>query len=138
MRLGDGAPAAAGHHGVSLRSVGKAARDGARRQAEETGTWAIPVLKTVAQTGEGMEELVRTLDRHAVYLHESGELSRRRQRRLAERVRAVVERQLRMLAWVDGRGEEMLEESLPALESGAESPYAVAARIVRAMGLGTP
>ncbi|HEX7240094.1 MAG TPA: hypothetical protein VF263_07505, partial [Longimicrobiaceae bacterium] len=102
------------------------------------GGWAIPVLKTVGQTGEGIDELVRTLDRHAVYLRESGELSRRRQRRLAERVRAVVDREMKRRAWVDGRGEEMLEESLPALESGEESPYTVAARIVRAIDAGTP
>lgn len=138
MRLGDGMPAAAGHHGVSLRSVGKAAREKSRDVAEERGGWAIPVLKTVAQTGEGMEELVRTLDRHAVYLQESGEMSRRRRRRMAERARAVVDRRLRTLAWVDGRGAEILEESLPALESGAESPYTVAARIVRDLGVETP
>ena len=137
MRLGEGAPAAAGHHGVSLRTVGRASRERSRQAAEEQGGWAIPVLKTVAQSGEGMDELVRTLDRHAVYLRESGELSRRRQRRLAERVRAVVDRELKKLAWVGGRGEEMLENALPALESGAESPYTVAARIVRAMGLET-
>jgi LAO/AO transport system kinase len=95
------------------------------------------VLKTVAQTGEGIDELVRTLDRHALYLRESGELSRRRQNRLAERVRAVVDRAMKKRAWTDGRGEEILEESLPALETGAESPYTVAARIVRAMGLET-
>jgi LAO/AO transport system kinase len=133
MRLGE-LPQAAGHHGVSLRTVGRAAREGARQRADEAGGWAVPVLKTVAQNGEGVDELVRTLDRHRVYLEESGELSRRRQRRLAERVRAVVERRLQRLAWVRGRGEEILEEALPALEAGEESPYAVATRIVQALG----
>ena len=132
MRLGE-APKAAGHHGVSLKSVGKAAREGARQHAEEAGAWAIPVLKTT-QTGEGVDELLRTVDLHRVYLEESGELSRRRQRRLAERVRAVVERRLQRLAWVSGPGEQMLQDSLPALESGDESPYAVATRIVQALG----
>jgi LAO/AO transport system kinase len=134
MRLGESAPAAAGHHGVSLKTVGRAARERTRQAAAEGSGWAIPVLKTVAQTGEGIDELVRTLDRHAVYLRESGELSRRRQNRLAERVRAVVDREMKRRAWIDGRGEVILEEALPALESGAESPYTVAARIVRAMG----
>lgn len=133
MRLGD-MPQGAGHHGVSLRSVGKAAREGVRKRAEESGGWSIPVLKTVAQSGDGIEELVRTLDRHQVYLEESGELSRRRQARLAERVRAVVDRRLQRLAWVSGPGEGILEEALPALESGEESPYAVASRIVQALG----
>jgi LAO/AO transport system kinase len=137
MRLGEAVPAAAGHHGVSMRSVGKAARERSRQAAQEEGGWAIPVIKTVAQSGEGIEELLATLDKHAVYLERSGELSRRRQARLAERVRAVVQRQLLTFAWRHGPGEELLEEALPALESGSESPYAVAARIVRAMGLST-
>jgi len=136
MRLGDGTPASAGHHGVSLRSVGRASRERSREAAESAGGWAIPVLKTVAQSGEGVDALVDTLDRHAEHLRSTGELSRRRQARLAERVRAVVDRQLRTLAWSDGTAERMLEESLASLESGDESPYAVAARIVRGLGMG--
>jgi LAO/AO transport system kinase len=133
LRLGESAPAAAGHHGVSLKSVGKAARARSRQSASERGGWAIPVLKTVAQSGEGLPDLVETLERHRGYLEESGELVARRRRRHAERVRAVVERELRRLAWAHGPGEEILEKSLPALDSGDESPYSVAARIVRAL-----
>ncbi|HEU0078653.1 MAG TPA: hypothetical protein VFQ76_13460, partial [Longimicrobiaceae bacterium] len=117
------------------KSVQKAARDGVRARAEGSGGWAIPVLKTVAQSGEGLQELARTLDRHRVYLHDSGELSRRRQARLAERVRAVVERRLQRLAWQLGPGEQILSESLRELESGALSPYAVAERIVEELGV---
>jgi len=135
MRLGEAQPAAAGHHGVSLKTVGKAARERSKEAAQEHGKWAIPVLKTVAQSGDGIDELAATLDRHAVYLRESGELSRRRQKRLAERVRAVVDRQLRTLAWRAGPGEQVLRESLERLESGEQSPYGVAAHIVRQMGL---
>ena len=135
MRLGEAQPAAAGHHGVSLRGVGKAARARARDVAAEQGGWAIPVLKTVAQSGDGIEELRATLDRHAVYLSDSGELSRRRRRRAAERVRAVVDRELSRVAWEVGPGEGILDASLGALESGDESPYSVAARIVRALGV---
>src|SRR5688500_8787198 len=134
MRLGE-MPQNAGHHGVSRKSVQKAARQGVQEKAEETGSWAIPVLKTTAQSGEGIEELARTLDRHRVYLDDSGELSRRRQARLAERVRAVVERRLQRLAWRLGPGEEILSESLQALESGELSPYAVAERIVKELGV---
>jgi LAO/AO transport system kinase len=137
MRLGE-APQAAGHHGVSLRTVQKSARDGVRQAALESGGWAIPVLKTTAQSGDGIEELARTLDRHRVYLEESGELSRRRRARLSERVRAVVERRLQRLAWASGRGGALLEQALPALEAGDTSPYAVADRIVGELGMGTP
>jgi LAO/AO transport system kinase len=135
MRLGD-MPASAGHHGVSLKTVQKHAREDCTR-ADETGEWAIPVIRTVAQNGEGLDELQRTLDRHQVYLNESGELSRRRQRRLAERVRAVVERRLQRLVWERGQGDEILRASLAALEAGADSPYTVAERIVGELGVPT-
>ena len=133
MRLGAAGPVAGGHHGVSLQAVGRAAREQRQDALQASGGWAIPVLRTVAQSGEGVEELQATLDRHWSYLQESGELSRRRQRRLAERVRNVVERELRRLAWAAGAGERILAEALPALETGEESPYTVAARIVRAL-----
>lgn len=134
MRLGS-LPQSAGHHGVSLKTVQKAAREGAQAHAAEHGAWAIPVLKTVGQTGEGLDELVRTLDRHRGYLEDSGELSRRRQARLAERVRAVVERRLQRLVWQRGHGEEILAGSLAELERGELSPYAVAERIVDELGV---
>lgn len=130
MRLGEGAAPAAGHHGVSLRTVASSARVRSAEVADDTGTWAVPVLKTVAQKGEGVDEVVATLDRHLGYLHASGELARRRRRRFEERTRAVVERELKALAWRKGPGEGILREALPKLESGEESPYSVAARIV--------
>lgn len=132
MRLGDRrAPAGAAHHGVSLRSLGKVARREHKASLQEAGGWAIPVLKTVAQSGEGTGELLATLDRHGVYLEESGALGERRRRRLAERTKGVVERALRERVWRQGGGEELLRRSLDALEAGDETPYSVAGRIVR-------
>jgi LAO/AO transport system kinase len=136
MRLGS-MPQNAGHHGVSLKSVQKAAREGLQAHAEAEHRWAIPVLRTVGQNGEGVDELARTLDRHRGYLEESGELSKRRQARLAERVRAVVERRLQRLVWQRGRGEEILAGALSELEGGELSPYAVAERIVDELGVQT-
>ena len=130
MRLGEEQPPAAGHHGVSLQTVGRSARERRREARVEQGGWAVPVLKTVAQEGTGIEELLTTLDRHAVYLEESGELAERRRRRFAERTRAAVERELKRLAWQRGSGRELLEQALPLLESGEESPYSLGARIV--------
>jgi LAO/AO transport system kinase len=134
MRLGAAQPAAAGHHGVSLQTVGRAMREQRREKVRDAGAWAIPVLKTIAQDGTGVDELVATLDRHRVYLQESGELERRRAARAAERVRGVVDRELRRLAWQAGPGSRILNESLGALADGSASPYAVAAQIVHALG----
>lgn len=130
MRMGD-ARSGPGHHGAAA-AVGSAARRAGRERVEEAGGWAIPVLKTVAQEGTGVDALVETLERHRGYLRESGELERRRNARLTERVRRLVDRELRRRVWEVGEGEGMLSGAAAELAAG-ESPYAVAARIVGAI-----
>jgi LAO/AO transport system kinase len=92
--------------------------------------WPIPVLETIAETGKDVDRLAGALDVHRAWLAESGELARRRRDRFAERVREVVRRRLMERVWRDGAGESILQESLSELESGASTPYQVAARIV--------
>ena len=41
--------------------------------------WPVSVVMTSTETGEGVEELVRTIDRHRLHLAESGDLAARRQ-----------------------------------------------------------
>lgn len=128
------------HHGVDLgRLRPQGERDGERIRVRSPSpspspeTWDIPVLQAIAETAQGVPDLLAALDRHRGWLVESGELQRRRRARLSRRVKEVVERRLARLAWVDGGGEALLEESLSALEGGRETPYEVAARIVRAI-----
>lgn len=128
MRLGEAA-GGAGHHGVRA-GVGAKARARERERIGAEGGWAIPVLKVVAESGEGVEALVETLDRHSVYLQESGGLARRRRQRVSDRVRSLVERELKRRVWEVGGGETMLREAMPALSDGSLSPYEMAARIV--------
>jgi LAO/AO transport system kinase len=136
------------HHGVDLRRVrvrdASGARTGSRTGAGSAGSvdgpagdqgggpvaWEIPVLKTTAETGEGVPELVVALDDHRAWLDRSGELSTRRRQRLAERVREEVARALLTTAWVERGGAEALDQALPDLEAGTTTPYDVAARIV--------
>ncbi|HUF50950.1 MAG TPA: methylmalonyl Co-A mutase-associated GTPase MeaB [Longimicrobiales bacterium] len=94
--------------------------------------WEIPVLKTIADTGDGVVELAETLDRHRTWLAASGELSRRRRQRLSDRVREEVARSLLRTVWEEQGGATALNRSLPALEAGDTTPYQVAAQIVRA------
>ena len=91
------------------------------------------MLRTVAETGTGVEELERTITGHGTWLDASGERSKRRRQRLSERVREQVARRLQQLAWQQKQGARLLAESLPDLETGRATPYAVAARIVRAV-----
>ena len=130
LRLGSTLKHIPAHHGVIKR---KSAPAPVRPSAPSQEDWVIPVLQTVAETGKGVEELAAAMDNHRTWLRDSGELSKRRQKRLRERVRDAVERRLQDVAWRERGGEVILEAALPELESGKVSPYAVAERIATAV-----
>ena len=92
--------------------------------------WDQPVLTTVASSGDGIGALVAALDRHFEWLYQSGELGRRRERRLAERTREVVERAVRRWVWAETRADDLIRERLPAIASGGHNPYGVAAEVL--------
>jgi LAO/AO transport system kinase len=132
LRTGDALRNLPAHHGVDLKRVRAEEAKAAPAPAEDAH-WSIPVLQTVAETAQGVEELQGALDRHWAWLSGSGERARRRGQRLAEYVRELVGRRMAELIWVEKEGSEALQDALPALESGRETPYEVAARIVRAI-----
>lgn len=119
------------HHGVDLSSVnpGKAARQAAA--AEQDEGWVPPVLRTVAAKGEGVEEVVEALDRHARYLEASGELARRRRDRWREQVIEVAEQRLRRRVWGNAGIQAFIEGQLPAIASGTTSPFGIADELLR-------
>lgn len=146
MHLKDGAalrdvPA---HHGVDLRRLGApAASTAPGAQRDGAGAWEIPVLKTVAQSGEGVPELMEVVDRHRSFLEATGELEARRRARAAGRVRDVVQRELRRLAWAREEVQRILGPGVDEIVAGSETPYSVARKILTALlgpgrGAGAP
>lgn len=141
LRLGDSMKGIPAHHGVQLkraataRSKSKPKGTGGAPAGSDSGVdvegWTIPVLLTTAETGEGLDALMEKLDGHTEWLRASGELERRRRARLEERVRDAVQQRLLVRVWQEGKGGTILEEALPALVAGEQTPYEVAARIVR-------
>lgn len=127
LRLGQALRNVPAHHGVDLKS-----RRAVKEAAAEQGGWQIPVLKSVAHSGEGLPELGAALDRHREWLTRSGQLLQRRRERLRERVREVVDRRLHRHVWRETGGDDILASALDALVAGRESPYEVADRIVSA------
>lgn len=80
-------------------AVNKSDRDGADtavrelRAMIELGTWTgwkPPVVKTVASTGVGIDELLQAIDDHQAWLESSGERRVRRLRRIREEITALV------------------------------------------------
>ncbi len=120
------------HHGVDLKKVNnpaKAAREAAA--ATDASGWTPPVLATMAEKGTGTEELIAAVDRHFDYLESSGALRARRRERLRERVVEVVEYGVKRRLWRDESTSAWIDEQLPAMESGATTPFAVAEELLR-------
>jgi LAO/AO transport system kinase len=139
--LGDGIQAAkAGILEIGdVYVVNKADRDGAEQVRRELrsmtalserpdGAWRAPIQLTVAQTGQGIEELVGEVDRHRAWLAESGSLAARRTRRAREEIEALAVAALRERWSVAGLGD--VDGLAAAVVEGELDPYAAADRLV--------
>lgn len=143
--MGDGIQAAkAGILEVAdVLAVNKADREGASRTsrdlrhmvamaARDDGGWTPPVVRTVATSGDGVDELVEAVDGHRAWLGEDG-LRVRRVRRAAGEVEALALEALR--ARVGGvAGADRLEALAAEVVDGRTDPWAAADRLVEAVG----
>ncbi len=120
--------------------VNKADREGADQVARDLrgmlslgdrrdGGWQQPILKTVAQVGEGVPEVVSALDEHRAWLESSGQLARRRTRRARAEIEAIAVAALRRRWAVVGEHDE-LDHLAAAVVDGSSDPYAAADRLL--------
>ena len=135
--MGDGIQAAkAGILEVGdLYVVNKADRDGADRLRRDlrsglalteraADAWQPPILATVAQTGQGVDDVVEGLEAHRAWLEETGQLAVRRARRARAEVEAVAVAALRA-RWELG-DHSALDRLAEAVAAGEQDPYAAA------------
>ncbi|MGI8644901.1 MAG: methylmalonyl Co-A mutase-associated GTPase MeaB, partial [Nocardioides sp.] len=87
--------------------------------------WLPPVIKTVAASGDGMDEVAVALARHASWLESSGELALRRTRRARGEIEAIAVTSLRQ-RWGDLHGRSELDDLAAAVAAGETDPYAAA------------
>ncbi|MBI3458106.1 MAG: methylmalonyl Co-A mutase-associated GTPase MeaB [Candidatus Rokubacteria bacterium] len=126
--------------------VNKADREGARplltelrymvhlhrsgQQASRELDWEVPVLGTVAGSGQGVDELLAAVRRHRAALEASGALEWRRQARRARELRDLILAELRRevdQALADGGP---LGPLLAEVEAGRVDPYTAIAEIL--------
>jgi LAO/AO transport system kinase len=121
--------------------VNKADRDGADATVRdlrhmislgdrtEPGLWRPPVVKTVAAKGEGVEEVMESIDKHLGWLTATGALWERRLRRAADEIEAIAVASLRARIG-DLRAGHGVTEHAQAVVEGRIDPYAAAADVV--------
>ena len=97
--------------------------------------WSPPVLKTVANTGEGTDEVSEAVAAHRAWLTESGEGEARRRHRAAVYVKEIVEGALASHLWEQGSYQQHLERRMADILAGEVDPFAVAEEILSASGL---
>ncbi len=94
------------------------------------GAWRVPILKTEATRGEGVEALVDKLDEHRAFIAAEGTLSVRRQRNLRNEVLSICAFRMRreLAARMDGDGE--LTRLLDEVVARRLDPASAATRIL--------
>jgi LAO/AO transport system kinase len=66
-----------------------------RTPEEVRGSWRVPIVKTQASDGKGLDELVRHLDEHRAHILAEGQLGERRARNLRNEVLAIATARMR-------------------------------------------
>ncbi|HST66662.1 MAG TPA: methylmalonyl Co-A mutase-associated GTPase MeaB [Mycobacteriales bacterium] len=142
--MGDGIQAAkAGILEVAdILVVNKADRDGAAQTVRDLkamlglggrhsapGAWRPPIVSTVASKGEGVDDLLEALAKHADWLAASGEGARRRQARAAAEIEAIAVAELRSRIG-DLHGTEALTTLAGSVVAGTTDPYTAADTLV--------
>ncbi len=103
----------------------------------EPRPWRPPIVKTIANAGGGLEELLATMARHGAFLHQHGRRAARRREGLSDRLLEIVRERLLARLSTEGLGREALNEYTGRLEQRSIDPY-TAAREVLSRGAGTP
>ncbi len=143
--MGDGIQAAkAGILEVGdIYVINKADRDGADQVRRDLrgmlalgerpdGAWRPPIIKTVAQTGDGVDEVVGEIGRHRQHLKASGEMVRRRTRRARDEIEAIAVTALRA-RWGDVHGRSELDDLASAVVTGERDPYSAADELIESV-----
>jgi LAO/AO transport system kinase len=93
-------------------------------ERDEDG-WRPPIVATVAQTGQGVDDVVARIEEHREWMTSSGELARRRVRRARDEIEAIAVTSLRA-RWGDVHQRTELDELAERVVAGDSDPYAAA------------
>ena len=120
--------------------VNKADRDGAHQVVRElrgmlalaertADSWRPPIVSTVAVKGEGVADVVTAIEQHRTWLERTGQLGKRRHRRVVEEIAAIAMTALRA-RFGELDHDQRLEALADRVLAGDLDPYAAADELV--------
>ena len=92
--------------------------------------WRVPIVKTEAAKGEGIDELVEKITAHRAFIEKEGTLSERRRRNLMNEVLALATARMRRRLEESTRDEADVQELLDAVVARRLDPASAAARLL--------
>jgi LAO/AO transport system kinase len=95
------------------------------------GAWRVPILKTEASRGVGVEALVEKLDEHRAFIEAEGTLSERRKRNLRNEVLSICTFRLRRELAAKMDGDDELNRLLAEVVERRLDPASAATRILK-------
>ena len=118
--------------------LNKSDRDGAEKMKIElemmlqlkapNPDWAPPIIKTIANKGEGIEELQNVVDKHRSVIQKKGILKDKRTQRTREKIKELIKLKLEQEFWTKDRT-NILEQQLPHVLNQELSPYKLSERL---------
>jgi LAO/AO transport system kinase len=93
--------------------------------------WQVPVLRTEAVRGEGLDELLTTLSEHRAYIEAEGTLAARRRRNLRNEVVSIATSRLRRELERSIAGDERVQDLLEQVVARRLDPASAATEILR-------
>ncbi|HXK88829.1 MAG TPA: methylmalonyl Co-A mutase-associated GTPase MeaB [Thermosynergistes sp.] len=118
--------------------VNKADREGADKIVAEVNlmldiagerSWRPPVLKAIAESGQGVDDIIRAVEEHRLYLQKSEEGKKRRSSRIRHEVEEILRRDIARIVekeWEERSSNDLIE----ALASRRSDPYTEAGRLL--------
>jgi LAO/AO transport system kinase len=92
--------------------------------------WRVPIVKTEASRGEGIEELAGKIREHHEFIREEGTLAERRRRNLMNEVLALAAARLRRRLEAQVRDDESVQELLDEVVARRLDPASAAAKLL--------
>jgi LAO/AO transport system kinase len=140
LQLRDGKVEVGGHHGFEETTVdvgdeddsesSAPGSDGADADTSSQGPWDPPIVETVANRGEGIDDLVAAMDDHRAHLVESGRLESKARTRYAEEIRTLLREDVRELLAEEIAARGGLDERVDAVLRRETDPYTVAEELL--------
>jgi len=120
LDVGVSHPGAAGRHGPRAMLAGE--DEGKRVETRSDEGWKIPILKTIASEGQGVEALLDAVQAHREYLIEGGRLAARERKRVASELETLL-REALLAQLAESLGPQEIEHSIDEVLARRLDPH---------------